>query len=558
MRRWPTYAAEAFHLLGLGFTAAVKATWALGFIVGALGMYRLARRWWGDAAGLIASLAYTYAPYHLVDIYVRAALAEFTSLAIFPWVLLAFDRVWDRPGPRRAAVAALALAALLLTHTIAPVTFLPLLAAFLAAKLIAAYLAAPSSRADGDEDVTQASGLLSPRQAQAGGLRYRRVFRAVALTRPLLWAGVALILGLGLAAIYLVPLFLERGYTGEAVWLRNTYSYSLHFVYPSQFLDPRWGFGYSVEGPGDGMSFQLGLLPFLGAAIGATLTLRRGAVRSRAIPLFLVIASLAAIFLMTPASRPIWDHAPLIGLIQFPWRLLAVTTVTLALLCGAGVRDRGLTGGQGRESAADVSSVTGHSSLVTRYPPFVFVAAIAIVLASFPYTRPQLQPIRPEDESPIAIMEFELRHPDMRGMTRWMERQPADADSPLLPQYLAGQTLTRAAIVVGDAVIVEQRHTANTAYARVVAKGEARLRFYTSYFPGWQATVDGQAAEIAADPPNGLIGLTLSPGEHQVRLRFGATTVRRVAALVSAAMLAAVLALLFVGRRFPVLKSGRI
>ena len=35
------YVGEAFHLLGLGFAAATKATWALGFLLGAAGSYRL-------------------------------------------------------------------------------------------------------------------------------------------------------------------------------------------------------------------------------------------------------------------------------------------------------------------------------------------------------------------------------------------------------------------------------------------------------------------------------------------------------------------------------------
>ena len=63
-------------------------------------MFRLTRRWWGPGAALVASLAYTYAPYHLVDIYVRAALAEFAALAIAPWALLGLVNVWERPGTK--------------------------------------------------------------------------------------------------------------------------------------------------------------------------------------------------------------------------------------------------------------------------------------------------------------------------------------------------------------------------------------------------------------------------------------------------------------------------
>jgi hypothetical protein len=177
--------------------------------------------------------------------------------------------------------------------------------------------------------------------------------------------------------------------------------------------------------------------------------------------------------------------------------------------------------------------------------------AVALVLASASYVRPELQAIRPEDESPIAVMEFELAYPDMRGTTVYAQRQPIDADSPLLSQYLAGESLRRAAIVSGSGEILEQGSRAASAYARVRADTSVRLRFYTYYFPGWRATVDGQAVEIAPDPPNGLIGMTLPPGEHEVRLRFGPTPVRLLAAAVSVLALAAILALFWAGRKHP-------
>ena len=61
--------------------------------------------------------------------------------------------------------------------------------------------------------------------------------------------------------------------------------------------------------------------------------------------------------------------------------------------------------------------------------------------------------------------------------------------------------------------------------------------------------MDGRPVEITADPPNGLIGLTLPPGEHDVRLRFGSTPVRQVGAGLSLLALGSILALWFIGRR---------
>ena len=64
-------------------------------------------------------------------------------------------------------------------------------------------------------------------------------------------------------------MLLERGGVAQWQWVKESYSYRLHFVYPGQFLLPGWGYGYSMPGPNDGMSFQLGVPIFLLAVLGA-------------------------------------------------------------------------------------------------------------------------------------------------------------------------------------------------------------------------------------------------------------------------------------------------
>ncbi len=146
------YLAEIFVLLGAGYTLAVKLTWAFGFLAGAWGMYRLIVHWLGLEAGardervwvrlaaVVAGLVYVYAPYHLLDIYVRAALNDSLLLAWFPWVFLAFDRLLDRGlgagWQPRLALAILALGGVLLTHTFALISFTPLLITFVLFRLI--------------------------------------------------------------------------------------------------------------------------------------------------------------------------------------------------------------------------------------------------------------------------------------------------------------------------------------------------------------------------------------------------------------------------------------
>src|SRR3954447_3270852 len=87
------YLAEIFVRLGAGYTLAAKWAWATGFLVGGWGMYQLVVYWLTPhsrplaepvsektprldsvrLAALVAGLLYVFIPYHLVDIYVRAA-----------------------------------------------------------------------------------------------------------------------------------------------------------------------------------------------------------------------------------------------------------------------------------------------------------------------------------------------------------------------------------------------------------------------------------------------------------------------------------------------------
>ena len=499
------YIGEFFHLLGLGFAAATKATWVVGFFLGATGSYKLARRWFPPAAALVASLAFTYAPYHLSQIYVRAALAEFMALSALPWVFLAFIRLWDDPRPRRAAFAALGLAALMLFHTVSTLTFVPLVVALLFVLL--------------------ARDLVAARRA---GRPPGRVLRSPGVA----WSVVAMMLTGLLTCIFVVPMLLERGNVAQWQWVKDTYNYRLHFVYPGQLLNPSWGYGYSVAGPNDGMSFQVGVAIFLLASAGVGALLSRRSAALRWVFGFLLAATALALFLMLPVAEPVWNVLPLVDLIQFPWRLLAVAAFTLSLFAGLGALALDQFGREANRNAS----------------PFVYLLGLAIVVTSLGFTRPQLVPLTAKDESPLAVLDFELAFPDMRGLTRWAERPPTDDDSPLIAEYLAGEPLQKAALVDGAGRITGQDSGALYAEARVEADGPVKLRFYNYFFPGWRGTVDGQPAEIRPEGANGLITLGVPQGTHIVRVEYGTTPPRIAGVLLSALGLLGVALLLIVDR----------
>src|SRR5512137_1607293 len=75
------------HFVGSGFEESVKAVLGLSILLSGLAMYGFVRSWLGRNAGLVAAIAFMAIPYHLVDVYVRTALAESVALAFLPLAL---------------------------------------------------------------------------------------------------------------------------------------------------------------------------------------------------------------------------------------------------------------------------------------------------------------------------------------------------------------------------------------------------------------------------------------------------------------------------------------
>ena len=84
----------------------VELTAFLTMAVSGLAMFVLARRLWGTPSGLLSAGLYVYAPYHLVDAFVRGAYSELAAFVWFPLIVLfmvlwaeARHPIWILPGP---------------------------------------------------------------------------------------------------------------------------------------------------------------------------------------------------------------------------------------------------------------------------------------------------------------------------------------------------------------------------------------------------------------------------------------------------------------------------
>ena len=489
--------AEVFHLLGASIAGAVKITWALATILAGVSMYQLVKRLWGAGPAFIAGLLYMAAPYHLVNSYVRGSLAEFVALALYPWVIHSFWQVLARKNARSVALAALSLGLLIMTHSVTLMLLPPLLA------LLILYWLALDWRREGKPP-----------------------------WRATLYALAAGLLGGMLAAIFLLPVIAETKYIVVDQWIpAESYRYPRQFLYLFQWFDFRWGYGFALPGPNDGMNLSVGLwLLTLGVA-ALPLVIKKRPPRAAMYWGFLIIA-LIALFATLAPSKLFWDVIPMIKLVQFPFRFLAPATLFLALV-SAGTVAALLPADRTQKRKGAGSSLH----------PLLLVLALAILLGSWRYARPQHTPVAQADQSPVADIQFELDYPDMRGSTAFANDKPAT--SPKVAAYLAGEPLPLAGIIRGQGNVESVRHGAGCDEVEVTAQTPVTLQFYTYWYPGWRAWIDGQPAPTRAEGPDALITLDVPAGEHDVRIRFTNTPLRTASALITLATLLILVVLFF-------------
>ncbi|MFQ6001731.1 MAG: hypothetical protein ACE5LG_08695, partial [Anaerolineae bacterium] len=231
---------------------------------------------------------------------------------------------------------------------------------------------------------------------------------------------------------------------------------------------------------------------------------------------------------------PLWGALPLAALIQFPWRLLSIVAFILSFLAGTAVLDRENEG----------------------WHPALAVLLLVVILGSYNYSTPQHTEASPRAEEPVAIIDFEIFHPpDRVGMTIWTQEQPQD--SPLVPQYLTGEPLVKAHPLTEGARVEMVRHGGVSEEIEVTSPQEAEVEFYTYYFPGWRAYVDGQETPIYPTEPYGLIALQVPAGKHRVHLRFEDTPVRKAGALISLLALLFTIGVLAKGQKFAIMRFSR-
>jgi hypothetical protein len=481
----PFYLGELFHLLGLSLVDSIKAVFGLSMILSAVTMYYFLKEFTSKTLSATGALIYTYTPYRATDLYVRGAIGEVVSFVFLPLLALSVVKLTPEKSNQKfnwrwIGFLGLSLSALVLSHNITAYMFFPFVLLLGLMRLI----------------------FLSDKKTQ--------VFKN-------LMAGG--FLGLSISIYFWLPAIWES----SLMKYDTVFNFIDHFPTLKQLVTPFWGYGASVPGPYDGMSFFLGLASLFTVLGGLIFfIIRRGKfTQSQSLLMIWALVSFGiAIVMMNFRSTFLWQNIPLLPYFQFPWRFLMMTTFVTPILVIALTKIRyevvfalllmGL-------SLLNLGDFRPHDFLgrtdqyyLNRYVP-VPLASLEYLTTSEEYLRlPKATTQRPNSNYPLIQAEG---------------------------QELSTQTF--------DGL--------NAKFSTSFNK-ETQVSYNKYLFPGWKVTIDGKEVKALAGSPYGEISFSVPAGEHQVTVNFEETGVKRALDLISLLGLVASLlmmkqGIIFKGRR---------
>ena len=446
----PYFATEGFVRLGFNYFDSYKLVLALSLVLSGVVMYLALRTKFDKLPSWLGALIYTLAPYRLVDIYVRGALGESLTF-IFPPLL-----IW---GFARSSYPILILgwAGLFLTHPTASAAFSAFFLGY----------------------------ILYVGEKQEIAKRLKLFFGSF---------GIALLI----ASFNLLPTLALTKYTYYSPELSDTL---LMFPTLTQLFHSNWGYGVSLPGTNDGMSFELGLIQW-GALLSSLLFVwnkRNSEIR------YLLLSSLLCLFLILPISIPLYKMFHLTNFIDFPWRLIFCLVFASAWM-----------------GAIIISNLKWKIS-----------NWLGVLITLFLIT--QTLPIAHTDKY-------------WHRSIAWFARETGDSYGEYAPRTRATRDSApfwkRSEIVSGEGEIISLIEKSNQQkYSLKVKSDEAEVRINTTYFPGWVIPKNCYVTErtLSHIDDSGLIGCKVSKGESTLEIRFEAPTVQRVGSMLTLAGIGAYL-----------------
>jgi len=455
----PLFPKERYGWHQLGISAAIA------LIASGIFMYFWLKRITGGRTALLGAVIYLIVPYHVAeDLYGRGAFAEVWAFVWMPLILCLVHEVH-----RKARFCSLALAAsvafLLLTHLLTAMIFLPLAGAY------ACFL------------------------GYSG-----RSYRVTLVT-----AG-AICLGFGLSSLYWIPALFAR----TSVFFdefRTGY-----FYYGNWLLGKQLHLGGSLRY--FWMVFEVAIL------LGSAFLVLKSRLKRTQKPAFWFWGTiiLCSAFMMTSASKFVWEAIPPLQMLQFPWRFNAILAVAICPVFALFVSTLKK---KFRFSDLGIVAVVAFILLVWIYglgkkecgsfetsakPSLDEARSAMLVIAA------DVNPMRPKSVASLAPAEL-IKIVEKVGQ---------------VPPQLARKAL------IGEVGTTFLHWKPRDIAFEIDASADAVVTIPQFYYPGWTAYLDGSPRTLAIKPSaEGLIRIDSPAGRHRVQLRLDKSKEEKAGELLS-------------------------
>lgn len=453
----PSYVASIFHFIGLSLVDSLKAAFGFSYVLSGLFMFLWLRNFLGKFPAMVGAIIYSFAPYRFVDLFVRGAIGEHVAFVFIPAICYFLLKINLEKKFNFIYFFGLTLstAGLILSHNAISIMFFPFVAVY--------------------------------------------IFYLFSINKKKILFGssiIGVIYGFLLSSFFWIPAFMEGKYT-----LRDVVTASealTRFVDFKDLIYGEWNFG------GSGVfSTELGIIPWIFIFLTPPVLYKfykNKKERNNLVLLLLSIAFLvSSIFLMLPASLPIWKSFTILQKFQFPWRFLSISVF----------------------SAGTIGAFVVYSNTHDRMKKVIL---IFVVIGSLILTKD------------YWIAKGFLSKPDSFYTGIYNSTTDTGESSPIWSvRFMEKRPKTEIEVIEGEGKISKISRTSNSRSYEIVSYDKTRIRENTLYFPGWKVYVDGKEQAVEFQDPNsrGLMTFFLNNGEHKVDIKFGNTKLRTVADSVS-------------------------
>jgi len=468
------YAPFPYYVGGLldiaGFTSLVSTKMALGFgmMLSGVTMFYLAKKYFGTAGGVVAAVIYVYFPYHAVNLYVRGAVGELFAYAFLPIIFLGLSKLIDTNDKKISesiivvSIFSIGIFLVAISHNL---TYLMLLIILAPVTLLSLFFTKNKSKF-------------------------------------LLLVASSIVLGSLMASFYIVPAFVEMGFTNVRSQVGGGADFRDHYLCISQFWESGWGFGGSTIGCLDGFSMRLGktniLLFIISLALVAFSIVKNKCKSQEKVAVLAFVLTFIAILLTLPLSRLFWESISYMEYVQYPWRFINFIAFGMSLCVGYVL-----------------------FFLKRRFDKkLVILAGLAIVGATLLFNFKLFQPQFIHGNSSEYYEDKKYINYTVSKISD--EYMPVDFDKPENVDSIPNEKIA----LKDDGIVTIESQGVDKISAKYKADTKSTLHVNIAYFPTWNAKVNGEKVDLVKVSDG--MDVELPAGSGEIEIYFQQTVIQKI------------------------------